>query len=239
MSTSGQAHFHTTRWSLVRSAGRGDEAARASLEELCRDYWYPLYAFARRSGRSREAAEDTIQSFFTRLLERDDFATADPERGRFRAFLAGALRHHMANEHRRANAEKRGGSHVTIAIDWADADVRFERDLAAERSPADLFERDWAFTVLDGALERLRAELLERERGALFELVAAELGGGVARESRADQAARLGMTEGALKTAVSRARARFRELLRDAVADTLSDPAEADEELLRLFDALG
>lgn len=238
MSTGGHAHFRTTRWSLVRSAGGGDAAARASLEELCRDYWYPLYAFARRSGRSREEAEDTIQSFFARLLERDDLATADPDRGRFRSFLAAALRHHMANEFRRANAAKRGGGHVTIAIDWADADVRFEGDLAAERSPEELFERDWALTVLDAALERLRDEYAGRERSELFEVVAAEFGGTVAQESRAEQAARLGMTEGSLKTAVSRARARFRELLRESVADTLSDPAEAEEELLRLFDAL-
>lgn len=238
MSTSGHAHFRTTRWSLVRSAGRGDDAARASLEELCRDYWYPLYAFARRSGRSREAAEDTIQSFFARLFERDDLETADPDRGRFRSFLAAALRHHMANEFHRENAAKRGGGHVTLAIDWADAEVRFERDLAGERSPADLFERDWALTVLDATLERMRGEYRARERDALFELVAAEFGGTVAQESRADQAQRLGMTEGSLKTAISRARARFRELLREAVADTLSDPAEAEEELLRLFDAL-
>jgi RNA polymerase sigma factor (sigma-70 family) len=239
MSTSGEAHFRTTRWSLVRAAGGGDAAARASLEELCRDYWYPLYAFTRRSGRSREAAEDTIQSFFARLLARDDLATVDPDRGRFRSFLAAALRHHMANEFHRDNAAKRGGGHLTFTLDFADADVRFEREMAVERSPAELFERDWALTVLDSALERLRAEYAERDRSELYDLVAVELGGGVATSSRAEQAERLGMTEGSLKTAISRARSRFREHLRAAVADTLSDASEAEEELLRLFDALG
>jgi len=238
MSTSGHAHFRTTRWSVVRSAGRGDAAARVSLEELCRDYWYPLYAFARRSGRAREAAEDTIQSFFARLLERDDLATVDPERGRFRSFLAAALRHHMANEFHRDNAVKRGGGHLTFTLDFADADVRFESEMAAERSPDQLFERDWALTVLDSALDRLRLEYAERDLSAVYELVAVELGGGVATDSRAEQAERLGMTEGALRTAISRARSRFREHLREAVADTLSDASEAEEELLRLFDAL-
>lgn len=239
MSTSGHAHFHTTRWSLVRSAGNGDAAARASLEELCSSYWYPLYAFARRSGRSREAAEDAIQSFFARLLEREDLATVNPDCGRFRAFMSSALRHHMANEWHHENAVKRGGGHRTVAIDWQAADVRFDGEPAAERSPEQLFERDWALTVLDEALDGLRGEYAERDQSALFEVIAQALAGDPTVETRADQAQRLGMTEGSLKTAVSRARSRFRERLRVAVADTLSDPGEADEELMRLFDALG
>jgi RNA polymerase sigma-70 factor (ECF subfamily) len=239
MSTGGHAHFRTTRWSLVRSAGGSDEAARASLEELCRDYWYPLYAFARRSGRSREAAEDLIQSFFARLLARDDLATVDPERGRFRSFLAAALRHHMANERQRENAAKRGGGRPVLSIDWQAADVRFGGDLAVERTPEDLFERDWALTVLGDALERLRVEYEGRGRAELFAVIATALGRDVATESRAEQASRLGISEGALKTAISRARTRFRERLREVAADTVSDPDDADEELRRLFDALG
>ena len=239
MSTSGNAHFRTTRWSLVRSAGARTDEARASLEELCASYWYPLYAFARRRGKAREEAEDTIQSFFAQLLERDDFATADPQRGRFRAFLSGALRHHMANEWDHATAEKRGGGRAMLSIDWEVADERFGRELAVEKSPEELFERDWALSVLDSALDALRLEYTEREQDALFEVIAVELGGGASDRSRAEQASDLGMTEGSLKTAISRARTRFRDRLREVVADTLADPADADQELMRLFDALG
>lgn len=233
--------FHTTRWSVVRSAGTRDAAGRASLEVLCRDYWYPLYALARRRGCTREEAEDAIQSLFARLIERDDFASADPDRGRFRAFLSAALRHHLVNEWHKDSAWKRGGAHARVDVDWARAEERYAAALAVDASPDAAFERDWALAVLDDALRRLRADYVERGSAELFDALAAELGGAPVdpAPSRAEQAAALGMTDGAWKTAVSRARARFGDRLRDAVADTLSDPHDVEAELGRLFDALG
>lgn len=246
MDSTAHGGFRTTRWSLVRSAGTRDEASRASLEELCRDYWYPLYALARRRGCAREEAEDAIQSLFARLIEREDFASADPDRGRFRSFLSAALRHHLANEWHKETAWKRGGAHARVDVDWARADERFAAALATDASPEAAFERDWALAVLDDALRRLRADYVERDGAALFDALAHELGGAAdARDpdtpalSRAEQAAALGMSEGAWKTAISRARTRFRDRLRDAVADTLTDPHDVDAELGRLFDALG
>jgi len=225
--------FLTTRWSLVLSAGRGE--SRAALESLCASYWYPLYAFARRKGEPHERAADLVQGFFLVLLERRDLDTLAPERGRFRAFLLAALSHHMSNERDRERAQKRGGG--AIVVDLAQADTRYALEPAHTESPESLFERRWAVEVLARTFERLEREHTDPQKRALFEALKPELQG-ASESTYADIAARLGSTEGAVKTAAHRLRKRWRELLRAEVAGTLSDPDDVDDELRGLFAAL-
>jgi RNA polymerase sigma factor (sigma-70 family) len=231
--------FLTTRWSLVLSAGRGE--SRAALESLCASYWYPLYAFVRRKGESHERAADMVQGFFLVVLERRDFAGLAPERGRFRSFLLAALSHHMSNERDRERALKRGGGVAKLplegAIPLAEADTRYAVELSDEESPEKLFERRWAIEVLSRTFERLEREHRSPEKIALFEALKPELQGS-SESSYAELAARLGTTEGALRTAAHRLRNRWRELLRAEVAGTLSDPADVEDEIRGLFAAL-
>jgi RNA polymerase sigma factor (sigma-70 family) len=225
--------FLTTRWSLVLSAGKGE--SRAALESLCSSYWYPLYAFARRKGESHERAADLVQGFFLVLLERKDLDTLAPKRGRFRSFLLAALSHHMANERDRERAEKRGGG--AVHIDLHDADTRYALEPADAETPETLFTRRWAVEVLARTFERLEQEHADPEKRALFEALKPELQG-ASESTYAEIGARLGTTEGAVKTAAHRLRKRWRELLRAEVAGTLSDPADVDDEIRGLFAAL-
>jgi RNA polymerase sigma-70 factor (ECF subfamily) len=225
--------FLTTRWSLVLSAGKGE--SRAALESLCASYWYPLYAFARRKGEPHERAADLVQGFFLVLLERRDLHTVAPEHGRFRSFLLAALSHHMSNERDRERAQKRGGGAVPIQM--TDADTRYALEPADTTSPETLFLRRWAIEVLARTFERLELEHFADEKRALFEALKPELQG-ASESTYAEIAARLSTTEGAVKTAAHRLRKRWRELLRAEVAGTLSDPADVDDEIRGLFDAL-
>src|SRR4051812_46002391 len=149
--------FATTHWSLVAAAKDPDTpAARQALADLCRAYWFPVYAYVRRRGHDRHAAEDLTQAFFARLLEKNDLAAADRTRGRFRTFLLTACQHFLANQHDRATAKKRGGGKTPFSLDFADAEGRFAHEPAAADTPERVFERRWALELLDAALAGLR-----------------------------------------------------------------------------------
>lgn len=235
----GSADFHTTHWSLVRAAGRaGSPGARAALERLCAAYWYPLYAFARRSGVAAEDARDLVQGFFARFLAGNSLADLEPEDGRFRSYLLGALKHFLANERERARAEKRGGGVEPISLDLAGAEERYAIEPAALVTPESLFERRWALTVLERAMGKLRAEEEERGRGASFERLKGALAGEIPQGGYAVLARELGQSENALAVAVHRLRKRYRALVVGEVAPTVDRPQDVEDEIARLFRSL-
>ena len=231
--------FATTRWTVVLHArDASDTQAREALENLCRAYWYPLYAFVRRQGVSPEDAQDLTQAFFEKLIEKNFLADVQREKGRFRSFLLAALKHFLANEWDKARAQKRGGGVVHVPIDTASAETRYGLEPAHFDSPEKLFERRWAITLLDRVLERLRDEHVEAGKADLFEQLKPCLTAEKASLSYAELGARVGLSEGAVKVAVHRLRQRYRELLRAEIAETVDSPGEVEEELRHLFTAL-
>jgi RNA polymerase sigma factor (sigma-70 family) len=232
------ARFLTTRWSVVLAAvEEHTPAGRAALESLCKHYWFPLYAFARRRGESHEGAQDAVQSLFAALLERRDLSSLSPERGRFRAFLLAAMKHLLANEARRASAEKRGGARVTLSIDFDDAATRYAAEPVDALTPETLFDRAWALEVLRRTLDLLALEYEAEGRRGLFDQLERELAG--ERVGYAAVGTALGMTEGAVKVAAHRLRRRWRELLRSEIAGTVASEIDVEAELAGLFEALG
>jgi RNA polymerase sigma-70 factor (ECF subfamily) len=229
------AHFVTTHWSAVVRAGQVDPAAaETALCELCQTYWYPLYAFIRRQGREPHDAEDLTQAFFARLLEKNYVAAARQEKGKFRSFLLAAVKGFLANEWDRQHAGKRGGFQTHITMDHAMAETRFNSNLAHALQPDVLFERQWAVVLLERVMSHLEQEYLSTGRARLFERLRSCL----ARESDqsyAQIAVELNLTEAAVKAAVHRMRARYREILRSEIAKTVASPDEVDEELRHLF----
>jgi RNA polymerase sigma-70 factor (ECF subfamily) len=235
----GGKSFATTHWSLVLAAGRGSRPeAAASLATLCETYWYPLYYYVRRCGYRAEEAQDLTQEFFATLLEKGSLKVADPERGRFRSFLLASLNHFLANEWDRACARKRGGGRV-LSLDIAGAESRYALEPADDLTAERLFERRWATTLLDLVLARLREEFVREGQDRVFERLKGFLGGAVADASYGEVAADLGMTEAAVKMAVHRLRRRYRRLLRAEIAQTVALPEQVDDEIRRLFAALG
>jgi RNA polymerase sigma-70 factor (ECF subfamily) len=231
--------FATTRWSLVAAAkDPAAPQAREALADLCRLYWYPVYAYVRRRGHNHHTAQDLTQAFFARLLEKNDLAAADRTRGRFRSYLLTACQHFLDNEHDRETAKKRGGGRTRVPLDFADADGRYSREPADADTPERLFDRQWALGLLDRALAELRGEYAESGRGKLFDALKDCLTGG-ADVAYAELATRLGMTEGAVKVAVHRLRQRYRDRLRGLIADTVATDDEVDAEIRDLFAALG
>lgn len=234
--------FLTTRWSVVLRAGSSDgpddEDAREALERLAESYWFPLYAYVRRRGHDEETARDLTQGFFALLLEREDVAVASPQRGRFRSFLLTAMQHFLVNEAERERALKRGGGATPISIDSGQADSRLSLDPEDPQTPEALFERSWARSVLERTLGRLRLDYGERGKAELFEALKDHLVGAADGTPYAALAKDLGLSEGALKVAVHRMRRSYRAHLRREVADTVDDPADVEDELRRLFEAL-
>jgi RNA polymerase sigma factor (sigma-70 family) len=235
-----QPVFATTHWSLVLSARdpHSPQSAEA-LEKLCRAYWYPLYAYARRVGQSKENAEDLTQAFFARLLEKHYLDAAEPERGRFRSFLLIALKRFMANEWDRARAQKRGGGLTQLSLDTELAERKFSAETTAgEMSPDRLYERRWALTLLEQTMARLRAEFADAGRIAEFEKLKTFLTADKREIPYATVAAELEMGEGALRVAVHRLRKRYRELFREEIAHTLAAGEDVDTELRHLLTVL-
>lgn len=228
------AQFATTQWSLVLAAGeRGNEESSRALEKLCRAYWPPLYAYVRRRVDSLHSAQDLTQAFFERVLEKDYLADATPERGRFRSFLITAFKHFLANEWDRQKALKRGGGIRRISLDFdSDRAVRIE-PLDAE-TPDQIYERRWTLTLLDRVLRRLQRELERAGRGAEFSRLKNFIIGQSA-ESYAQAAADIGVSESAARMAASRMRQRYREILRDEIAQTVTSPHDVDDEIQHLF----
>lgn len=234
-----QGQFRTTRWSLVVRAARPDTAdAREALAELCRSYWYPLYAYARRRGLSADDAQDAVQGFFARLLDKGDLEDVRREKGRFRAFLLSSLRHYLANERDRARTLKRGGGVATISIDAREADSRFRVEPEHDEDAEKIFERNWACTLLERTLERLEGEYAERDQQRLFDELKPALQGS-APEGYREIGERLELSEGAVKVAVHRLRQRYRAALREEIAHTVAGAEEIEDELRQLFRALG
>lgn len=222
------------------AAGRGgSRQAEVALEELCRTYWYPLYAYVRRHGHSREDAEDLTQGFFARLLEKNYLEGVTSDRGRFRSFLLVALKRFLANEWDHARAQKRGGGLVPLSLDWQDAKTRYQITPADDLSPDKLYDRAWALIVLERVITRLREENGAEGKAAQFEQLKTYLMMGRSEIPYARAAVELNTTEGAVRVAVHRLRRRYRELLRLEIGQTLAHPAQADEELQALFSALG
>lgn len=235
--TSPRCGFATTRWSLVVAAqNKATPQKHAALADLCRLYWYPLYAYVRRRGHEHNEAEDLTQAFFARLLEKDALAGVTPSRGRFRSFLLTACQNFLANERERAGALKRGGGRI-VSLDTSDGDDRYRREPQVEETPERLFERRWALTLLARVLQRLRDDYEAGNKGQLFDAIKGQLtGDGTA--AYAELVEQLGMTESAIKTAVHRMRRRYGELLREEIGETVASEAEVDEEIQALFRAL-
>ena len=224
--------FATTRWSVVVAAGGRGSGARRALGTLCGGAWYPLYAFARRTGLPHDDAADAVQAFFTDLLEKGWVRDADAARGRFRTFLRVAFRGHLARRREAAGALKRGGAVRVTTLSPADAAARYAREPHHAETAEALFERRWALDLLERALARLEAEHAG-DRAARFAALKPCLTGS-ADAGYEGIGAGLGMTEDAVKQAVRRLRGRFRELLRAEVADTVASPAEVADELRAL-----
>jgi RNA polymerase sigma-70 factor (ECF subfamily) len=234
------ARFPTTHWSRVVAAGvRDAPEAREALAELCRAYWYPLYAFVRRRGHGPDDAQDLVQGFFASLLGHDGLATVERDKGRFRSFLIAACAHYLSNEIDRRHARKRGGGRVIISIDGLDAEGRYESEPAHELTAERLYQRRWATTLLESVLSRLEDEMRQADKSRLFEALRPALLGDARRVPYARIAAELGLSEGAARAAAHRLRGRYRALLHEEVARTVADPDEVAEEVRDLFAALG
>lgn len=233
----GAREFHTTRWSLVLAAQRGTEAtqAREAMAALCKDYWYPLYAFVRRRGHAPHDAQDLTQGFFASLLE-GNAAMADPARGRFRSYLLGALKHYLANEWNRANAQKRGGGQKIVEWDALDPEARYAMEPAGDVEADAFYDRRWAMELLDRAMAKLRAEFAAKGGAEMFDALKGTLTG--AEPARDELAKQFGMSEGALKVAVHRLRQRYREVLRAEIAETVDSVSDVDEEMRHLVTVL-
>lgn len=235
----GPADFLTTRWSVVLRAGRpGQPRARAALAELCGSYWRPLYAYVRRRGHDPEVARDLTQGFFTRLLEKNAVGGADPTRGRFRAYLLGALKHYLANEWDRARALKRGGGVAPLSLDFESADEVLVFEPEERLTPERAFERDWALAVLERVFAGLEATYAARGRAELFTALKGTLVGSDGGPGYRELGAELEMSEGAVKVAAHRLRRAFRAALRAEIAETVEDEAELESELGHLIEAL-
>ncbi len=231
--------FPPTRWSVVLAATQrhSPESAQA-MESLCRAYWYPLYAYVRRSGRPAHDAQDLTQEFFARLLEHHWLDTADREKGRLRTFFIVALKHFMHKEWRRASAQKRGGGHAPVELDTACAESLYAADASASLAPDAAFDRQWALTLLDLTLKRLSAEFAALGRAGDFAVLKNCLLAAHGAIDYAEVAARLGVNPGAARVAVHRLRKRFREIYREEIAQTLAAGADLDAELRHLAAAL-
>lgn len=228
--------FATTHWSVVLAARQQDTPeSAAALEQLCRSYWYPLYAYIRRRGHSPEDAQDLTQEFFARLLAKDYLAAVQPAKGKFRWFLLSALKCFLVNEHERAAAGKRGGGRASVPFDGEKAEDRYRLEAADHLSPDKLFDRAWAANLIETAHRSLEEECALEGKRALFDQLKVVLSGDRGPGTYAEIGARLGMTEGAVKVAVHRLRRRYRDLLREQIAQTVPDAQALEEELRDLL----
>jgi len=231
----GECSFLPTRWTLIYTAKEGTSPrAEEALANLCRSYWYPLYVYVRRCGHDAHEAQDLTQEFFARLLAKNYLSEVERGKGKFRSFLLVCLKHFLANEWDRARARKRGGGQTIVPLD---AESRYTKEPSHELTPDKLFDRQWALTLLDQVLARLRKEFAAEGKAETFNTLKVFLTAGKGAISYAEVARKLGTSDGAAKVAVHRMRKRYRELLRDEIAQTVSDPARIEEEIRALFTA--
>jgi RNA polymerase sigma factor (sigma-70 family) len=226
---------------MVLAAGDGASSdGREALEQLCRSYWFPLYAYVRRRGHDPHAAQDLTQGFFERLLERNDLARITREGGRFRSFLLTALNHYLVNEHERATAQKRGGGRAILSLDEESAEDRYQsHEPSHSETPDRLFERQWALALMEEAMKRLGAEHSGAGRSAAYDALRPFLSREPDPGEYGAVASRLNIAPGTLAVQVHRLRERYRQLVRAAVADTVQSPLEVDAEMRHLLESLG
>ena len=224
--------FPPTRWSVLRALqGPSQEEAERGLVYLCESYWYPVYAFVRGQGHDRAAAEDLTQGFFTSLIAKEHFENVSPERGRFRTFLLAAAKHFLANERDRHRTQKRGRGVASLSLDFAEADLRYQE------TPASLYEQHWARMLLNKAVRRLHGEYVKAGKAVPFEACRPYLTDDDP-PAYAKTAAKLEVSEGALKVKVHRMRQRLGEILRSLIEETVATPEETDEELRCVLELL-
>ncbi|HOW74018.1 MAG TPA: sigma factor [Phycisphaerae bacterium] len=239
-SSASGASFPSTHWSMVLGAGLGDAAgSQELLAELCRKYWYPLYAYVRRRGYRWEDAQDLTQEFFARFLARKYLSLADPRRGRFRTFLLASLQHFLNDEWDQARATKRGGGSTPFSWDAAQAEERYLREPADDLTPERVYERRWAATLLGEVLARLRQEYVVAEKGLQFDALNAYLSDIDEAAPYARIAGQLGLSENAARAAVFRLRTRYRQILLGEIARTVQHPGDVEDEIRQLFAAFG
>jgi len=239
MSGDDRRRFATTRWSLILAVrNRGSANASSALASLCEMYWFPVYAFIRRTGVSRDEADDLTQAFFTRVVEKGFFGDARQERGRFRTFLLAAVRHFLSNERDRERTLKRGGQHVVVSLDVETAEGHYQLDPRDDLTPERLFDRRWALTLIARVLTRLDETYTTGGKRVLFDRLKGFLTGDNAGTPYAEIARTLGMSEGAVKVAAHRLRRQFREMLIDEISQTVSEPGEIDAEIQYLLNAV-
>ena len=240
VSTAAGSHFRTTHWSIILAAGNGaSPAAMAALDKLCRIYWYPLYAYVRRRGYSEHDAQDLTQGYFAQLLRRESLCDVTPGPTKFRAFLLTGMKNFLADEYARATALKRGGGAPVIFFDAYAAEQRYQLEPVDVQTPETLFDQGWASTLLNKVLLRLEEEFAHRQRKPLFQALHQHLIESEDRQTYAQIAAEVGMTEDAVKKAAQRIAPRFEEMLLEEIAGTVATPAEAKEELGHLRAAMG
>jgi DNA-directed RNA polymerase specialized sigma24 family protein len=233
------SNFLSTHWSIVLSAGRAEDAdGRAALAILCERYWYPLYVFVRRKGIDPERAEDVTQGFFARLIEKHALDQAAPSRGRFRSFLLASMQNFLANEMDHANAQKRGGGRALVSLDVEAGESKLRFEPAHDMTPERIFDRAWAVQLLENVMGRLRQEFADKGKAAEFDILQAFLGGKQVDASYERAAAQLGLSQVAIRKAAHRLRKRYRELLREEVADTVAGAEDIEDEIRGLFAAL-
>jgi RNA polymerase sigma-70 factor (ECF subfamily) len=239
-SPAGRSQFATTHWSVVLAAGdRRAPAANVALAQLCESYWYPLYLYVRRRIEDVHEAQDLTQAFFEQLLERGVFEAADRERGRFRAYLLTACKRFLINEWHKDRAAKRGGGRRLLALDFESGESKLGLVAVDRSTPEQLYDEKWAVTLLERVMDRLRSEYAAKERLRHFETLKHFLAGSPQGTAYAAAAQELGISETTAKVAAHRMRKRYRELLRDEIAQTVERPEDIEEEIRDLFAVLG
>ena len=237
----GAASFHTTHWTIVMKAAQSQaQGGQSALAELCQLYWYPLYIFARRRGHSPDDAKDLTQGFFLHLLEHRALTGVDRLKGKFRSFLLASFQNHISDAVDRARRLKRGGDNKFVQLDAEEAEKRYRLEPVESLTPEKIFDARWAMTVLGEALRQLRQEYASQGKTSTFEVlkVFLDLNNSIDPPSYDEVASRLQVTTGAVKTLIHRLRKRYTALLREEVGRTVSDPAEIDEEIHALCEAL-
>ena len=235
-----RANFPTSRWDLVRAVASGEEkSSNHALAELCRLYWPPIYAFIRRSGQSPANAQDLTQSFFLKLLEQNGFAKADSGRGKLRTFLLSLVKHHLVDAHRHAAAHKRGGGAHLVFLDDHEAEGGYQTLPSESSTPETCYERAWAQRLLEAVMERTRGRYDRIGKGTEFASLAPYLAGDDPAPPYRELAAELKQSEAGVRLLLHRMRRRFRALLEEEIASTVSSAREAEDELGHLFRILG
>jgi DNA-directed RNA polymerase specialized sigma24 family protein len=230
--------FATTHWSLVLLAGHESSPdSEAALATLCESYWFPLYSYVRRRGYDTNEAQGLTQAFFARLLEKDFVAEADPDRGRFRAFLLTSFKYFLSKEHDKARAQKRGGGRAPLSLDLASGESRYVAGATDTLTAEQLFDRQWTVALLNRVMQRLELEMRESGKADWFDGLKGFIAGNSDGPTYANTAESLGATEAAIKMATHRLRKRYRELLRHEIAETVEHVADVEDEIRGLFTA--